>query len=181
MLHDWLHDVFSAPPTVRAGLLIAGKTSVIYAFLVIGLRLMGKRELGQMNIYDLVLILVLANAVQNSMVGDDSTLLGGLIAAVTLLVINRIFTLMLGRSRRLEHLMVGEPRLIVNDGHAMQDRMRREGITRDQLLAALREHGLDCVEQARMCVLEVDGSISVVPGNSEIHNSRRHYKALRLP
>jgi len=181
MLHDWLKDVFTYPASLEAALAIAGKTTVIYFFLIVGLRLMGKRELGQMNIYDLVLILVLANAVQNSMVGDDSSLLGGIIAATTLLILNRLFTLLLAKSRKVEHLMVGEPSLIVSGGKILTDRLHREGVTRDQLLAALREHGLDCVEQAQMCVLEVDGSISVVPTGTEVHRSRRHYKALRLP
>src|ERR1700710_38127 len=91
-------EVFSHPD-LKGGLLIAGKTTVIYLFLVLGLRLLGKRELGQMNLYDLVLIIVLANAVQNSMVGDDSSLVGGIIAAVTLLILNRLFNLILARSR----------------------------------------------------------------------------------
>src|ERR1041385_7404747 len=94
-------------------LIVAAKTTVVYVFLVIGLRLLGKRELGQMNIYDLVLIIVLANAVQNAMVGDDSTLAGGLTAATTLLILNRLFTLAMARSRRLEHYLVGGPVLIV--------------------------------------------------------------------
>src|SRR5437867_4722535 len=111
MLSDVAAAVFSHPaPTVL--LAIAGKTVVVYLFLVVGLRLMGKRELGQMNIYDLVLIIVLANAVQNAMVGDDNTLAGGLVAATTLLIWNRLLTLVLSRSPKLERLLVGEPMLI---------------------------------------------------------------------
>src|SRR5579875_291731 len=85
----WLMDVFSHPDLYGC-LVIAGKTTVIYFFLVIGLRIMGKRELGQMNVYDLVLIIVLANAVQNAMVGNDNSLLGGIVAATTLLFWNRL-------------------------------------------------------------------------------------------
>src|ERR1700722_3521846 len=96
---QWLSEVFSHPAgmsnaqylNVIGG--IALKTTVIYLFLVIGLRLLGKRELGQMNIYDLVLIIVLANAVQNAMVGDDNTILGGITAATTLLLLNRFFAI----------------------------------------------------------------------------------------
>jgi len=181
MLEHWLSDVFSHPATVHDGLAIAGKTSVIYIFLVAGLRLLGKRELGQMNIYDLVLLIVLANAVQNAMVGQDSTLLGGIIAAITLLVWNRLFTLLMSRSDKLEKFMVGDPVLIVNDGELLQDRMAKEGVTREQVLAALREHGLEKLDQVHMCVLEVDGTISCVPKDSVVHKTKRHYRALRLP
>jgi uncharacterized membrane protein YcaP (DUF421 family) len=154
---------------------------VVYIFLVAGLRLMGKRELGQMNIYDLVLIIVLANAVQNAMVGPDNSLAGGLVAATTLLILNRILTVAMARSRKLERFMVGEPRLILNDGHLLHGPMATEGVTREQVMAALREHGLERLDQAHMCVLEVDGSISVVPNEAMVHRTRHHFRALRLP
>lgn len=180
MAQKWLSDVFTHPD-LKGALEIAMKTTVIYFFLVLGLRLLGKRELGQMNIYDLVLIIVLANAVQNSMVGSDSSLVGGLVAAITLLIWNRIFALALARSPRLERSMVGNPTLIVNDGQMITDQMRREGVTHDQVLEALREHGITRPEECRLCVLEVDGSISVVPKDAPVHKTRRHFKALRLP
>ena len=180
MLMHWLKDVFSHP-TLSGAALIAGKTTIIYLFLVLGLRLLGKRELGQMNIYDLVLIIVLANAVQNAMVGDDNSLGGGLISALTLLTWNRLFTLAMVRSPKLEHAMIGNPMLIVRDGKLIEDRCRREGITRDQIMAALREHGLQKLDDAQMCVLEVDGTISVVSNQAEVQRTRRHFKALRIP
>jgi len=179
ILDQWLSDVFSHPDA-HGLVLIAAKTTVIYLFLVTGLRLMGKRELGQMNIYDLVLVIVLANAVQNAMVGDDNTLLGGIVAALTLLILNRAFALLMAHSAKLERYMVGEPLLILNDGHLLPERMRKEGLTREQVLAALREHGLDCCEQAHMCVLEVDGTISVVPKEATVHRTRRHFRTLRV-
>jgi uncharacterized membrane protein YcaP (DUF421 family) len=179
-LPHWLSDIITHPSTIGDSLAIAGKTAVIYVFLVVGLRLLGKRELGQMNVYDLVLIIVLANAVQNAMVGNDTTLVGGLIAALTLLILNRIFTLLMAKSDRLEKFMVGEPVLIVNDGVLLEDRCKKEGITREQVMAALREHGLERLEDAHMCVLEVDGAISVVPVASAVHKTSRHFKALRL-
>src|SRR5256885_13395674 len=97
----WLHDLFAHPHPPDL-LIVAAKTTIVYVFLVAGLRLLGKRELGQMNIYDLVLIIVLANSVQNAMVGNDTTLDGGLVAAATLLILNRLFTLALTRSRKIE-------------------------------------------------------------------------------
>src|SRR5690242_12014514 len=119
MLPHWFIEIFSHPDP-RGLLIIAGKTTVVYVFLVLGLRLLGKRELGQMNIYDLVLIIVLANAVQNAMVGDDNTLLGGIVAAATLLVLNRALTILMLRSPRIERTLVGQPMLICNDGHLLQ-------------------------------------------------------------
>ena len=175
-----LSDIFSHPD-LKGALLISGKTTVIYFFLVAGLRLLGKRELGQMNIYDLVLIIVLANAVQNSMVGDDNSLFGGITAALTILVLNRAFNAILKRSKRVERAMVGQPVLIVNAGKPIVERMKREGVTREQLYAALREHGMTGPADAKMCVLEVDGTISVVPSDAQSFRSRRHFKALRLP
>jgi uncharacterized membrane protein YcaP (DUF421 family) len=162
-------------------LIVAAKTAIVYLFLVMGLRLMGKRELGQMNIYDLVLIIVLANAVQDAMLGEDTTLAGGLVSATTLLILNRIFTLVVLRSARLERYLLGQPLLILNDGVLLEEKMRREGVTREQVLAALREHGLSELEQAHMCVLEVDGTISVVPKEATTYRTRRHFRALRLP
>ena len=178
-ISHWLAQVFSHPDPAGL-LLIAGKTTVIYLFLIAGLRLLGKRQLGQMTIYDLVLIIVLANAVQNAMVGEDTTLVGGLVSATTLLALNRLFTLIVTRSDRMERFMVGNPVLLLNDGALVPDHLRREGVTREQVMAALHEHGLDSFEQVHMCVLEVDGTISVVPKEAEVFQTRRHFKGLRL-
>jgi len=178
--HEWINSVFSAP-TPAGMLVIAGKTLVVYIFLVIGLRVTGKRQLGQMTLYDVILIIVLANAVQNSMVGDDTTLLGGIIAAVTLLIISRIFSFALARNKKIESVMVGQPSLIIRSGKLIIEHMDREGITEEQVAAALREHGMMEVSEVEMGVLEVDGTISIVPANGTVHRTRRHYKGLRLP
>ncbi len=176
----WFTEVLSHP-TLHGALLIAMRTSIIYLFLIGGLRLLGKRELGQMTIYDLVLMIVIANAVQNAMVGDDSTLGGGIVSATTLLILNRLFNLLLARNKHVERLMVGNPVVIMHHGKLLRDVMQREGITHEQLMAALREHGLARPEDASMCIMEVDGTISVVPVSATIHRGRRHYRALRLP
>jgi uncharacterized membrane protein YcaP (DUF421 family) len=176
---DWLAKVFDHPDLVGC-LIIVAKTVLIYFFLIGGLRLLGRRELGQMNIFDLILLIVLGNAVQNAMMNNDNTLCGGLIAATSLLVVNHLFNRAIRRSKRLERSMVGQAVLLVNDGHIVQQQMDRQGITHEQLMQALREHGMCAPSDARMCVLEVDGSISVVPASSEVLKSRRHFKALRL-
>jgi uncharacterized membrane protein YcaP (DUF421 family) len=166
------------PPGI---LLIIAKTVVVYIFLIVGLRVMGKRELGQMTIYDLVLIVVLGNAVQNAMINNDNSLCGGLISATTLLILNRLFNLTILHWKPAEKLMVGEPVLILKDGKLIERAMQHEGVTRDQLLAALREHGFNKPDEAAMAVLEVDGSISVMPLGGKTYRTKRHYRALRLP
>ncbi len=176
----WIIEVMSHP-TLHGALLICLRTTVVYLFLIGGLRLLGKRELGQMTIYDLVLMIVIANAVQNAMVGDDATLVGGLVSATSLLVLNRLFNFLLARSKSIERVMVGVPIVIMNHGKLLPDVMKREGITHEQIMAALREHGMSRPEDATTCIMEVDGTISVVPVSSKVHRGRRHYRALRLP
>ena len=179
MLIDWLAAVFSHPDPLGA-LIIAGKTAVVYVFLLVGLRLLGKRELGQMTIYDLVLIVVLANSVQNAMVGSDTTLVGGIVAACTLLLLNQLATVLLVAHPRLEHFAVGEPVLLVRGGDMLREKMRKEGITPDLVMAALREHGIGDLKEVQMAVLEVDGTISVVPKQATVYRTRHHFRALRV-
>ena len=158
-----------------------GTTLIVYVVLVVGLRLLGKRELGQMSVYDLVLIVILGNAVQNAMINNDNTLGGGVVAAFVLLLANRVLNVMIVRSPKVERALVGEPVLIVSDGVVLQGAMDRQGITRDQLEAALREHGYDSLDGIHSVILEVDGSMSVVPRQASVTRTRRHYRGLRLP
>jgi uncharacterized membrane protein YcaP (DUF421 family) len=114
------------------------------------------------------------------MINNDNTLGGGLVAATVLLGLNWGLNRLITRSRTAERALVGEPILIVHDGTPLRDRMRREGITMDQLMAALREHGLDTVGDVHLAVLESDGTISVVPSGAPVLKTRRHYRGLRL-
>lgn len=179
LLTQWLAQVFSHPD-LNGALVIAAKTALIYLFLIGGLRLLGKRELGQMSIYDLVLIVLIANSVQNAMVGQDTTLVGGIIAALTLLVINRGFTWMLIKNTKIRQWMIGEPLLIVKDGHLLWGPMRHEGITREHVEAAMREHGVGKLDEVQMAVLEVDGTISIVPKEATVHRTRRRFRGVRV-
>ena len=160
---------------------IAGRTAVVFGALVVGLRLLGKRELGQMTIYDLVLLVIIGNAVQNAMVGNDTTLVGGMVAVAVLLGLNRSLVALTRRSRHAERLLVGEPTLLVSEGQFVEGHLRRVGVTHDQVFAALREHGLGTLGAVRMAVLEVDGTISVVPADSTTYRTVHHYKGLRMP
>ncbi len=136
------------------------RTGVIYLLVLIGVRLSGKREVGQMTPFDLTLLLLLSNSVQNAMTGPDTSLLGGAVAACTLLVLNYGVAAVSGSNRRLRRLIEGEPSLLIHDGKVIEAHMARERVSMDELHRALREHGINSCEQVALAVLEVDGSIS---------------------
>jgi uncharacterized membrane protein YcaP (DUF421 family) len=158
---------------------IALRTAAIYLVALIGLRLAGKREMGQMTVFDLVVLLLIANAVQNAMVGPDTSLTGGVLAAVVLLVLNASVARLRLRWPRLRRLVEGSPTLLVLHGEVLTGHLRREGLDQETLEAALREHGVAAVADVEMAVLEIDGSISVVPLGVETRHVRRPVKYLK--
>jgi uncharacterized membrane protein YcaP (DUF421 family) len=139
---------------------IVVRTGIIYLLVLIGVRLSGKREVGQMTPFDLTLLLLLSNSVQNAMTGPDTSLAGGAVAACTLLVLNYGVAAVSGSNRRLRRLIQGEPSLLVHDGKVIESHMARERVSMDELHRALREHGINSCDQVALAVLEVDGSIS---------------------
>lgn len=139
------------------------RSAVVYVTIYVALRLAGKRHAAQLTIADLVLMLLVSNAVQNAMVGDDTTLAGGIVAGLTLIGINLVLTRIVLRSHRLGALLTGEPTLLVYNGEIVEAHLAREGMRREDLEAAIREHGLEGEAQVKTAVLEIDGSISVVP------------------
>ena len=136
------------------------RTGGIYLLVLIGVRLSGKREVGQMTPFDLTLLLLLSNSVQNAMTGPDTSLLGGAVAACTLLVLNYGVAAVSGSNRHLRRLIEGEPSLLIHDGKVIESHMARERVSMDELHRALREHGINNCDQVALAVLEVDGSIS---------------------
>jgi len=142
------------------------RSVVVYAFLLILLRLTGKRQIGQLSPFDLVLLLVLSNAVQNSMNAGDNSLVGGLISATTLVGVNYLVGLATFRSKRLEAVVEGRPQVLIHNGKLFEDVMARAMLTRHELQAALRQAGCTCVEEVRSAILENNGSISVVAGRA---------------
>jgi uncharacterized membrane protein YcaP (DUF421 family) len=155
------------------------RTVVVYVVILVGLRLAGKREIGQMTVFDLVVLLLIANAVQNAMVGPDTSLLGGVLAATVLLLLNTSVARLDLRWPRLRRLVEGSPTLLVLHGEVIADHLRREGLDEETLETALREHGVADLGQVEMAVLEIDGSISVVPVGAETKRVRRRVKYLR--
>lgn len=155
------------------------RTAAVYFALMIGLRLAGKRQLGQMTVFDLVVILVIANAVQNAMVGPDTSLTGGLLAAATLLLLNHAISAVRTRSRMVASWLGGTPTVIVRDGCFQPDALRKEHLGEAEVLMAMREHGVDRLAMVRQAVLETDGSISIVPVEEAHFEARRHVRFLR--
>lgn len=156
------------------------RTAVVYLVILLGLRLAGKREIGQMTVFDLVVLLLIANAVQNAMVGPDTSLSGGLLAAIVLLVINALVARLRLRWPALRRAVEGTPTVLVLRGEVFSHNLRREGLDQDTLEAALREHGVAELSDVEMAVLEIDGSISVVPvGGTTKHVRRPPLKYLR--
>jgi uncharacterized membrane protein YcaP (DUF421 family) len=155
-------------PDLGSGLVdVAIRTAIIYFVLIVGLRIAGKREVGQLSIFDLIVLLVIADAVQNSMVGENTTLLGGIIAAGTLITLDKTLDMVSGRSPRIRRLLEGEPQELIRDGVVDEGALRREGIDRDHLDAVLRSHGIIDPSEVKLAVLETNGSISVIPRNPD--------------
>jgi uncharacterized membrane protein YcaP (DUF421 family) len=139
---------------------IAARTAVIYGVVLLGVRLSGKREVGQMTPFDLTLLLLLSNGVQNAMTGPDTSLTGGIVAACTLLLMNFLVAELSGANRRFRRLIEGQPTLLIHDGEIISSHMAREHVSADELRRALREHGIGDYKDVALAVLEVDGSIS---------------------
>jgi uncharacterized membrane protein YcaP (DUF421 family) len=135
---------------------------IVYCFLIIGVRLAGKRQLAQLNPFDLVVLLTLANTVQNAIIGDDNSVTGGLIGAATLLVVNYIVVWYLYGHERLDHLIEGDADVLMVDGKIRHDRMRKEMITEAELEAAARRQGFGALKDVERAVLEPGGTISFV-------------------
>jgi uncharacterized membrane protein YcaP (DUF421 family) len=139
------------------------RTLIVYLALLIGLRLVGRRELGQMTPFDLVVILLIANSLQNAMVGPDTSVAGGLASAFTLLAANWILTRLRARIPWLRRVAEGEPILLVSGGKVLVENLRRSSIDLDDLEQAVREHGVATLAEVDTAILEVDGTVSIIP------------------
>lgn len=138
------------------------RTIAVYFFLLVGLRIAGKRELGQLNPFDLVVLLVLSNTVQNAIIGNDNSVLGGLIGATVLLILNYVVVRFLFLHPKLDRLAEGNSLILVRDGRVLEKHLRRELITRGELESAARRQGIDDLSQVQCCRLEVGGALTFV-------------------
>lgn len=133
---------------------------VVYGFLIVGLRLAGKRELAQLNPFDLVVLLTLSNTVQNAIIGDDNSVTGGLIGAATLLVINYFVVRFLYGHQKLDRLIEGDSDVLIENGRIMMDRLRQEFITLPELETAAHKQGFASLAEVERAVIEPGGTLS---------------------
>ncbi|MEN1956123.1 YetF domain-containing protein [Luteimonas sp. MJ204] len=140
---------------------------IVYFILLLMLRVSGKRTVGQFTPFDLLVVILLGTAVQNSLIGEDVSLLGGLILAVTLIGCNWLVGFVTARSERLDRLIEGSPVLLARDGELFTRVLRAEGLSRPDIDEALRDNGLSDIADAVLVTLEVDGTITVVPRGSK--------------
>lgn len=138
------------------------RSVLVYLFLLVLLRLTGRRQVGQLSPFDLILLLVLSNAVQNSMNGGDNSLLGGLISAATLVTINFLLDYATTASKRLERLVGGRPQILIRNGRLREQAIAAADLSRRDINAALRKAGCIRIDEVRVAMLETNGSISVV-------------------
>lgn len=152
---------------------IAASSIAVYLFIVIAIRLFGKRELSQLSVVDLVFVLLISNSVQNAMVGSDSSLPGGLVAASALFITNYLFKLFLYRWPLFNRLVQGESMMLIYAGKLNRSNVAKAHLTDDEIMEALREHGVSRIEDVDLAVLEVDGNISVLSGDYTNRTSRK--------
>jgi len=152
------HDIFAVGAPVLEKIL---RPIVVYIFLVILLRAFGKRELAQLNPFDLVVLLSLSNTVQNAIIGNDNSLTGGLLGAFTLLGVNYLVVRFLFRHRRLDQLFEGRPSVLVEHGHVVKKALAQELLTRSELMTVLHRQGFDGLDDVERCVLEPGGTFYV--------------------
>ena len=139
------------------------RTAIVYVCLVLGFRFLGKREVGQLSTLDLVVLLVISNAVQNAMVGENTSLIGGLVAAAVILVLDLALHAAADRWAPLRNALDGEPTILVDHGRILFENLRKEGISDRELAVALRQNQLLTAEEALFVFLETNGQISVIP------------------
>jgi uncharacterized membrane protein YcaP (DUF421 family) len=149
----------------RAWLLstVAARTAVVLIALVVGIRLIGRHRLGSMNLIDVVMILLLGNAVQNAMTYGSGFLGVGLVAALTLLLLERQLGILAAARPWAERLLTGDPAVLATDGELDPAAMRRHRVTEDEVMSAVREMGLAAIDRVRLAVLEPNGEISIIP------------------
>lgn len=170
MLHTVLTNMFHLPlPWLEKVL----RPMVMYVCLVLLLRLFGKRELAQLNPFDLVVLLTLSNTVQNAIIGDDNSVSGGLIGAVALLSTNWLLSRLLFRAPKLNEVLEGDKTVLITDGRVDADAMKREALTREDLTSVLNKNGYNRAEDVKLCVLEPNGNFYVegmTPNQETVHS-----------
>lgn len=152
----------------------------VYFFMVVALRVFGKKELSQLNTADVILILLISNSVQNAMVGNNVSLLGGITAAVALFIVNFIFKRLIQKSKFIKNLAQEKPEILIHNGKLEFKTLAKLDITEDELKEAMREHGVEFYKNVKLAMLEIDGNISIISFDNlkQSHHKRRTHKTL---
>ena len=167
---EWLvsntmwHDIFTLGAPVVEKML---RPVAVYVFLVVALRVFGKRELAQLNPFDLVVLLSLSNTVQNAIIGNDNSLTGGLVGALTLMAMNYMVVRFLFKHRRLDEIFEGTPSLLIEDGEIVKQALAKELLSKAELMTALHRQGFDSAADVQRCVLEPGGTFHVQRKNPD--------------
>jgi len=151
---------------------------IVYVFLIIGLRLSGKRELAQLNPFDLIVLLTLSNTVQNAIIGDDNSVTGGIIGATSLLGVNYLVVRFLYDHRKLDQVVEGSPDVLIENGRVHEHKLKKELITKEELAAAARKQGFDSLSEVQQCVLEPGGTLSFTARKPDTEDIR-HQELLK--
>ncbi|AMA49244.1 MULTISPECIES: DUF421 domain-containing protein [Flavobacterium] len=152
------------------------RSSCVYFFMIIALQLFGKKELSQLNTADVILILLISNSVQNAMVGSDTSLLGGLTAALALFIINMVFKKAMIKSNVIKNLITSKPEILIHDGITDYKTLTRLGITLEELEQAIREHGIEHFDSVKLAMFETNGTISVISGENNLVQTKHRRK-----
>ena len=172
LMHTIWHDMFALGIPVAEKIL---RPFVVYLFLVLALRLAGKHQLAQLNPFDLVVLLTLSNTVQNAIIGEDNTVTGGVIGAATLLIVNYAVVRFLFTHQKLEHLIEGDPDVLMDCGVIKEDRLKEELLTIEELQTAAHRQGFKSLDECERAVIEPGGTIFFVrkePAPDEVKQAR---------
>lgn len=146
----------------------------VYLFMVAGLRVFGKNQLSQLNAGDVVLLLLISNAVQNAMVGENTSLEGGLIAALVLFLANFLLKKLMFHNPKVKTFLESDPVILIKDGKVLEENLKNAEISMDELEESIREHGVENINQVKLSVMEVDGNISVISFDNNQTSYSRH-------
>lgn len=157
------------------------RSIAVYFFMIIAIRVFGKKELSQLNTADVILVLLISNSVQNAMVGSNSSLLGGLLAALVLFLLSFGLKKLMYQSKKISDFIQDKPEILIHNGKTEYKTLAKLNITSDELEEAMREHGVEFYKDVKLAMLEVDGNISIISGENDLkqsHHKRRIHKSL---
>jgi uncharacterized membrane protein YcaP (DUF421 family) len=157
---------------------IAFRSLAVYVFMLTFIRVTGKKELSQLNTIDVVLILLISNSVQNAMVGNNTSLLGGLAAAATLFMLNYLLKKITFKNKKIRDFVFQHPEILIHNGKLNFEKLSHLGITDEEIKEAMREHGVEHYKDVKLAMFEVDGNISIISGNNNLKQT--HFKRKKL-